>query len=738
MSTTLLEILRRLRRRPGFAAAVPLMALALLSTAVLAATPTAGPLPEGFFARHGEAIWGGAALLTLQTLIILGLVLNIRRRRRAEERLRLSEDKYRSIFENIQDIYYEVTLDGTILEISPSVSALLQYPREELIDQPATRLYMDPRQRQALVDHLRERGQVSDYELLFRDRDGEPVYISATARLVPGTGRAPARIVGTLRSIAQRKLAERELMSQRDFANGIINGTPLMICGLDTDGRVRFINPAGERMCGYSAQDLVGRPLMAALMTGDARAAEADRLLARMREDEVRDLEIKIQTAAGHIRTLIWNAFPRRDHQGQVEEIIVFGNDLTDRKRAEVAQADLQRRLLHSQKMEALGLLAGGVAHDLNNILSGIVTYPEVLLQQADLDPRLRRAIESLKLSGERAAAVVGDLLTVARGFSGQPSRFSLNLVVGEYLESPEHRRLMAQHSHCVVESRLADDLPPIAGSRAHVVKALMNLVLNGLEAAVESGRRGIVEIVTELRRLHEPVKGYQEIPPGEYALLGVRDNGAGIAPADRERIFEPFYSRKVMGRSGTGLGLTVLWNTMQDHQGFVDLRTGPEGTAFDLYFPAAKAGHPGAEAPAAATPPRGRGETVLVVDDEDAQRRLAVDLLRGLGYNAEAVADGAAAVAYVGRRRPDLVLLDMILPPGMDGCATFAALRQVAPDLPAVLTSGFTESDAVREAQRLGAGRYLQKPYRVEDLAAAVREALDRPGHRKPDGETS
>jgi PAS domain S-box-containing protein len=689
--------------------------------------------PRGIYHRYRGYIWTGAAVLATQMLIILGLVLNIHRHRKAEERLRRNEDKYRAIFDNIQDIYYEAAWDGTILEISPSVAAILQYERGDLIGRSIAHLYADPLQRQHLLDELQTSGQVSDYELLFKDRAGEPVFISVTARLMKAAAGDPPTIVGTLRSISQRKLAERELRTQRDFSSGIINGTPLMICGLSADGRVRFMNPAGRAICGYTGDELAGRPLLETLKTGDATAPNPDRLLQRMRAGDVCDLEIKIQTSAGHIRTLIWNSFRRFDDQDALLEIIGFGNDITDRKRAEEAQAELQRRLTHSQKMEALGLLAGGVAHDLNNILSGIVTYPQVLLLQADLDPRVRRSLETLRQSGERAAAVVNDLITVARGFSGQRSRFSLNLVVSEYLESPEHRQLMAHYPRCSVETFLTDNLPPIAGSRPHVVKALMNMVLNGLEAAAETGHNGQVRIVTSHRQHTQPVKAYQEIPPGNYALLSVEDNGPGISPADRERIFEPFYSRKVMGRSGTGLGLTVLWNTMQDHAGFIDLRTGPEGTVFDLYFPVSTSGDGPTVAPSPPGLPRGRGETVLVVDDEEAQRDLAVDLLRRLGYNVAAVADGASAVAYVREGCPDLVVLDMIMPPGMDGYATFAALREVAPRLRAIITSGFMENDAVQAAQRLGAGKFVRKPYGVEELAAAIREELDRPGPSPP-----
>jgi CheY-like chemotaxis protein len=218
--------------------------------------------------------------------------------------------------------------------------------------------------------------------------------------------------------------------------------------------------------------------------------------------------------------------------------------------------------------------------------------------------------------------------------------------------------------------------------------------------------------------------------------VLSVSDNGPGIAPEDMERIFEPFYTKKVMGRSGTGLGLTVVWNTVKENSGYIDVRTGAGGTRFDLYFPAVDgpaAGKTQASPDAALC--RGDGESILVVDDEASQRELARESLRYLGYEARTVESGEAAVEYLKNGPADLVLLDMIMDPGMDGLETYAEILKFAPGQKAIIASGYADTDRVEAAYRLGASAFIPKPYTLEQLSQAIREALDPGQGRSTNG---
>jgi C4-dicarboxylate-specific signal transduction histidine kinase len=252
--------------------------------------------------------------------------------------------------------------------------------------------------------------------------------------------------------------------------------------------------------------------------------------------------------------------------------------EIEERKQAEEALRESEEKLARAKKMEALGLLAGGVAHDLNNVLSGIVSYPELLLLDLPEDSKLRNPIETMQASGHRAAAIVQDLLTVARGVATTREPLHLNEIVSDYLNSPEFKKLEKFYPTVTVKANIDTDLLNIGGSHVHIRKVVMNLVSNASEAIEGSGN---VTISTMNRYVDRPLRGYDDVNIGEYAVLAVSDDGSGISSDDLERIFEPFYTKKVMGRSGTGLGLAVVWNVVQDHNGYIDMITDDNGTTF-------------------------------------------------------------------------------------------------------------------------------------------------------------
>ena len=399
-------------------------------------------------------------------------------------------------------------------------------------------------------------------------------------------------------------------------------------------------------------------------------------------------------------------------------------DEIRERQLAEQAKQELQQRLTRSQKMEALGLLAGGVAHDLNNVLSGMVSYPDLLLMDMPADHELRRPIETIRTSGQKASAIVQDLLTLARRGVVNPSVIDFNRsVIQEYLESPEHQKLLTFHPSVQVRPDLAPDLMNIKGSAVHLRKTLMNLVSNAAEAQPDGGE---VVIKTRNQYADTPLKGYDHVQEGDYVVLEVADRGTGIEPQDLERIFEPFYTKKVMGRSGTGLGMAVVWGTVQDHNGYLNVSSTPGcGTVFTLYFPVTRESPPREPGRAPLADYLGAGETVLVVDDVAEQREIAVEILGRLNYQAHAVDCGEAAIQYLQQTPMDILVLDMIMEPGIDGLDTYARILEFAPCQKAVIASGFAENERVKKAQDLGAGVYIKKPYTIDKLGQAIHEEL-------------
>jgi signal transduction histidine kinase len=378
-----------------------------------------------------------------------------------------------------------------------------------------------------------------------------------------------------------------------------------------------------------------------------------------------------------------------------------------------------QEKLARVQKMEAIGLMAGGVAHDLNNILSGIMGYPELMLMQLPESSSLRKPLEAIRESGSRAAAIVADLLTVARGAASSREPHSLHTLVREYLNSPEYWKLelLYPQVHCV--TRLEADHCCICCSSVHIKKAVMNLITNAMEAV---NGNGTVELSTVNRILETEEDG---LAPGEYVVLMVRDNGPGISDKDLQHIFEPFYSRKVVGRSGTGLGLTVVWNTVQDHDGRIRVDSSGQGTCFSLYFPVCMENGKSDRLPEEEQAPAGEGEHILIVDDESQIRDLASQMLSSLGYRVSSVASGEEAVEFVRRQAVDLLVIDMIMDPGMNGRRTYEEILRLRPGQRAIIVSGYSESDDIKAALKTGATEFVKKPYTLQDLSHAVRAAL-------------
>jgi two-component system cell cycle sensor histidine kinase/response regulator CckA len=383
----------------------------------------------------------------------------------------------------------------------------------------------------------------------------------------------------------------------------------------------------------------------------------------------------------------------------------------------------LENQLQQSKKMEAIGLLAGGVAHDLNNVLSGIVSYPDLLLMDLPQDSPLRQPILTIQRSGQKAAEIVQDLLTLARRGVENRSILNLNDVVLEYLLSPEHKKLTTYHSNVSVETHLDAHLLNSEGSSTQLIKMIMNLVSNAAEAQPSGGE---ITISTRNQRVDAPINGYEKIAEGHFVVLEIKDNGIGIAGEDLARIFEPFYTKKVMGRSGTGLGMAVVWGTIHDHNGYLDMEsTEGVGTTFSIFLPVSMEEKMKQKSIVPIDNYLGQKETVLVIDDSSGQRDLAATILRKLNYSVTTASSGEDAVEYMKNNTADLLILDMLMAPGIDGLETYKKILELHPNQKAIITSGYSETELVNEAQRLGAGEYIKKPYVLEKIGLAVKEEL-------------
>jgi two-component system, cell cycle sensor histidine kinase and response regulator CckA len=531
--------------------------------------------------------------------------------------------------------------------------------------------------------------------------------------------------------ILVRRQSEKDLRQSERKYRQLAENIQDVIWTMDMNLNFTYLSPAIERLQGWSAEEYE-RLKMDELLTPESMARAVDEFREQysrgqesgsFQRSATLELDL-IRKDGGRAKAEVTASF-LLDEAGNPIGILGVSRDITERHKAEQEKAQLRESLARSKKMEALGTLAGGVAHDLNNVLSGIVSYPDLLLLDIPQDSRLRRPIEVIQESGKKAAAIVQDLLTLARRGVPVEDIVNLNDLVSEYLLSPEFKRLKTFHPFVEVETRLAPDLLNIKGSPIHLSKTIMNLVSNAAEAMPDGGA---VRIVTENRYLDASVKRSPEVQDGECAVLRVSDSGVGIPAEDLQRIFEPFFTKKKMGRSGTGLGMAVVWGTVQDHKGHIEVDSVEgRGTEVTAYLPATRQPLSKATIDPSLDAYMGDGETILVVDDMNEQREIAAKIISQLGYTAKSVESGEQAVEFLKHEKADLLILDMIMDPGIDGLETYHRVKKSNPRQKAIITSGYAETDRVRTAQRLGAGGYLRKPYTVRNLAVAIKSELSR-----------
>jgi len=635
---------------------------------------------------------------------------------------RKAEDETRKMLLMLESVPNGIIVhdaDGNFLYANQSAFDMHGYRRDEFMALDLHQITV-PESGQLIDDRFKEimvHGETS-FEVEHLKKDGTILPLWINVKKATWDGKSVFLSVES--DITERKIAEKALRDEDLRYRTLFDKATDGIFILDLKGRMLDVNESFAQMHGYTVAELLNKGIV------DLDTPETAKLIPeRMKRIIVGEsplFEVEHYHKDGHTIQLSVAA-NKMDWKGK-PHIISFHRDMTEHKRAEEEKRILEERLQRSAKMESLGQLAGGVAHDLNNVLGILTGYSELLLGDIPEGSRSRDYVEKILQSTEKGAAIIQDLLTLARRGVTVSDVINLNGVVSNFIQAPVFEKMKHDHPLVTFRTECEPNLLNINGSPVHLEKVLMNLVANAAEAIDGAGE---VTIRTENRYLDKPFHGYDEVKEGDYTLLIVSDTGAGIPAESIKKVFEPFYTKKTMGKSGTGLGLAIVWGTVKDHKGYIDLQTNAgEGTTFTLYFPVTREEIAAPEIRVSIEQYLGHGESVLIVDDIVEQREIASRLLTRLGYEVSAVASGEEAVTYLTANKADILVLDMIMP-GMDGLETYKRVLKVNPKQKAIIVSGFAETDRVSKAKKLGAGAYVKKPYVLEKIGVAIRDELVR-----------
>ncbi|MBU8933421.1 MAG: PAS domain S-box protein [candidate division Zixibacteria bacterium] len=539
------------------------------------------------------------------------------------------------------------------------------------------------------------------------DIEGRAIAVEIVAAPIFDEEGEVIQVIETSRDITDRKEGE----ANRLRLSRAIEHAAETIVITDAEGTIQYANPAFERITGYTVKEAIGQNprILKSDKHDDAFYKKLWETL--LRGEEWRG-EVINKKKDGTLFTEDVTISPVYDGDGKVVNYVAVKSDITEIRRLQTLES-------RAERLEIAGRIAGQVAHDFNNLLAPLVAYPEFIREELAEDHHCLTYLEQMEKAASQIADINQQLLTLGRRGHYNQEPLELNEIVYQVLQQMEETP-----KTLVCETQLAGDLLRIMGGSAQIGRVLLNLISNACDAMQNIGQ---ITIMTENYYIDEAYGRYASVPRGEYVKLTITDTGSGISPDVLPTIFEPFITTKTTDKKrGSGLGLSVVDAVVKDHDGYIDVKSiVGEGTSFYLYFPVAR------QSITTVTPAEivGGTETVLVVDDDVVQRDVSVQLLKKLGYEIDAVESGEKAINYIRNNPRDLLILDMVMPPGIDGAETYRQTLEINPKQKAIIVSGFAESERVDEALRLGAGAYIRKPLTLRTIAEAARRELNRVG---------
>lgn len=674
-----------------------------------------------FIRRDGGDFWGhlsGRRQVDDQGNLVslVGVIADITEIKATQQAIQESEERYRTIIETMQDVYYRADPEGRLVMVSPSGAEMSGYDSVAQILGSNIRetFYYDPEERDAFLHNLKLKGKISGYELTLKHRDGSPLPVAASSHLIVAPDGTFLGVEGVYHDMRPFRTAMDRLKASEDKFAQAFSSAPVMMTISDIDtGHYLEVNDRFCEVLGFSREELIGRT---SADLGCLSTAERQRLFTIfVRDGRLRNMEVTVVARDG-MQVFCLVSAERITYEG-MDRVLSISLDITEHRRGEEERRHLEKQLLHTQKLESLGVLAGGIAHDFNNILMAVSGNADLALKRINIESPVVENLQNIRQAAARAADLARQMLA----YSGKGKFVVENIDLNSLLEEMLPMLRVSISKKAKMRFNLHYPLPSIEADATQIHQVIMNLVINASEAI--GAQDGVIDIATGSMTCDPAaltdVWLNGDLVAGTYVYLEIADTGCGMDADTLTRIFDPFFTTKFTGR---GLGMAAVMGIVRGHNGAITTHSEVDkGTTFRILFPLSDK-----PATAAGDPPpegdwHGSG-TVLLVDDEEAVRAVGTEMLKELGFTAITAADGNEAVkVYTATPDITLVILDLTMP-HLDGEQCFRELRHLNPDVKVIMASGYNEQEITQKFAGKGLNGFLHKPYLLATLEEVIK----------------